>query len=76
VTYERLNGREVNNGVCVNALTEVCAKNASKEWAASWVNTNYFPLSFHFCNFNFVRDDESTANQVNEVTRKEVFSKE
>ena len=74
MTYEWLNGCEVNNGVCINTLTEIGAKNASKEWAASWVNTDYFPLAFHFSNFNFVRNDESTAYQVNKVTRKKVFS--
>ena len=70
VTYKWLNGREVNNRVSFNTLANVGSENAAKEWTTSRVNTNYFPLSVHLCNFNFVRNDETTANQVNEVARK------
>jgi hypothetical protein len=73
VRHEGLDRGEVNNGLSLYALAHFLAEYATKERSASRVDSHDFPSALHLGNFNLIGNDEATTNQVDEVTRQEVF---
>jgi hypothetical protein len=68
-----LDRRKVNNRLRLHALTNALSKDPTQEWSTTGVDTHNLPLAVDLGNLDVVRRDETTADQVYEVSCQQVF---
>jgi hypothetical protein len=57
-------------------LTDALSEDPSKEWSTTGVDTDHLPLAVNLGDLDVVRRDETSADQVDEVSSQQVFGKE
>ncbi len=73
VSDERLDRGEVDNGLGLDALSDLLAQYASQERTTTRVHADHFPLSIDLGDLDLVGDDQAPAHEVDEVARQEVL---
>jgi hypothetical protein len=76
VRDERLDGGEVHDGLGLDALTDVLAEDSTQERSLTRVDADDLPLAVDLGDFDLVGGDETTANQVDQVSRQQVFGEQ
>jgi hypothetical protein len=75
VAKEWLNRSEVHHWSRRHANSKA-ANDTTKQRSSTWIYRDDLPLSVNLRQFNFVRTDESATNQVDGVSREEVFGEQ